>query len=121
MSNSANSGSLSAQDVRLASPAFVQTLNSQFCFAAANPSSGVLNNGDNEIWLGWSDYQDGMQPTMMGLGYVASEWADATTKTLTPFGSTSHTYLAVGCVGSGGNTGPVNNNAVGYGYAMLWE
>lgn len=114
----ANGSLPSGQDVRTLSPAATFTHTIYYGLASGSPASGVLNSGDNAVWLHWSDFKDGMQPHIGTCGYVAAEWAETTTKVLTLFGSTPHTYFAVGLLNGGGS---LNGGNGGYGLAAIYE
>lgn len=110
------------QDVRTAATAFTGTQGQDSLgFAVGSPTSGVLNNGDNQVWLHWSDFKDGMQPHIGTCGYVAAEWAEVTTKSITLFGSTAHTYLAIGLSAGGATAGALNRGTNTYGLAVIYE
>lgn len=107
-----------SQDVRTAATAFTAAASNNFSLATGDPTSSLQNSGDSSVYLIWADYKDGMQPHIGSCGYVYSEWAEATTKSITLFGSTAHTYLAVG---QASGTGPVNGNSATYGLAVIYE
>lgn len=105
------------------SPYTKGTLTNQWSLAAGSPTTSLDASGNFRAILCWADYKIEMQPMLNVCGYVDADWTRLTTKPITLFGSTSHTYLAIGRINNSntGVVGPVNGSSATYGLAMLYE
>ena len=106
--------SISAQGVRTASVASTGTDSTFFC-TNVGASTGLDSNSDIRVFIPYIECKSNAVANFAACGYVAATWAELSTKVITLFGSTSHTYLSLG------NQGGVNDNASGMSLAMIWE
>lgn len=108
---------LSFQCVRTASTAATFTASAFFSLVPGDVSSSLDANGDNQAYLVWMNLPT-VTPWLYAVVYVDAEVTETNTFSLTPFGLTSHTYLAVGSMGAGGAAA---NSGTDYQIAMIYE
>lgn len=107
----------SFQSVRTAATAATYTASNFFSLVPGSVTSSLDASGNNQAYLVWMNLPT-VKPFLYALTYLNSEVAELNTFSLTPFGLTSHTYLALGSVGAGGSA---NSNDANYQISMIYE
>lgn len=98
---------------RLIATASVTVANAKFCTAIGEPVSSADASGNFQIYEAYVNMPD-VQPFLYAAGVNANDIPRGTTFSVNMVGATAHTYLGMG------NTG-LNNHAIPYGLAMLYE
>lgn len=111
-----NSSAPNVQCVRTAATAATYTESAFFSLVPGNVSSSLDASGSNQAYLVWANLPT-VKPFLYALTYVVAEVTELNTISLTPFGLTSHTYLALGSFGA---SGAANSNTA-YQIAMIYE
>lgn len=105
------------QSVRTAATAETYTAHSFFSLVPGNVSSSALQNGDLQVYQTWLTMPD-VQPFLYACVYVIAEVTELNTISATLFGSTAHSYLAVG---KHTGSGTVANSNQAYAIAVIYE
>ena len=90
-----NGTAYAMQCVRTVATAATYTESTFFSLVPGNVSSSLDGNGDNQAYLVWA-ITPTVEPWPYAVTYVVAEVTELNTISLTPFGLTSHTYLAIG-------------------------
>lgn len=106
------------QSVRTASTATTYTDSGNFALVPGNPTSSALQNGDLQTYQVWLNVPD-VQAFLWATVYVIAEVTELNTISTTLFGSTAHSYIAVG--GINGASGTVANANTAYAIAFIYE
>lgn len=112
-----SAASVVLQCVRTASPAATYAESQTYCIVPGEPSTSVDADGNLQAYPCWLNVPE-VLPWLHVCGIVNSDYPLNSTFGVTLFGSTEHTYLAVGPLSA--SIGNPNDSST-YGYAVIFE